>query len=89
MTYLRELLTARFLIAMLVMALFGGAIIIMSFVSVPDANQQVVIQLIGGVNALAGLVIGFYFGSAARDDVAQPVIVQNPPDDPAIVQEQN
>ncbi len=70
MTYLRELLTARFLIAMLVMALFGGAIIIMSFVSVPDANQQVVIQLIGGVNALAGLVIGFYFGSAARDDVA-------------------
>ena len=52
----------RFLLALLVLALFGGAIVVMSFFVVPEANREVVIQLIGGINSLAGMVIGFYFG---------------------------
>lgn len=52
----------RFLLALLVLALFGGAIIVMSFFVVPEANREVVIQLIGGINSLAGMVTGFYFG---------------------------
>lgn len=58
----------RFMIALLVLALFGGAIIVMTFVMIPEANRDAVIQLVGGVNTLAGLVIGFYFGKSARDD---------------------
>lgn len=52
----------RFLLAGLVLALFGGALIILSFVLIPEANRDVVIQLVGGINSLAGMVIGFYFG---------------------------
>lgn len=61
----------RFLLALIVLALFGGAIVVMSFFVVPDANREVVIQLIGGINSLAGMVIGFYFGKmSAKEDAA-------------------
>lgn len=70
----------RFLLALLVLGLFGGAIIIMTFVVVPDANRDVIIQLVGGINTLAGLVIGYYFGSTARrDGEPQEVEVVNTP----------
>lgn len=52
----------RFLLALVVLALFAGAIIVMSFFVVPEANREVVVQLVGGVNTLAGMVIGYYFG---------------------------
>lgn len=58
----------RFLLALLVLALFGGAIIVMSFFVVPEANREVVIQLIGGINSLAGMVVGFYFGKMANGE---------------------
>lgn len=57
----------RFLIALLVLSLFGGAIVVMSFIVVPDVNRDAVIQLVGGVNTLAGLVIGYYFGKSAGE----------------------
>jgi NADH:ubiquinone oxidoreductase subunit D len=57
----------RFLIALLVLALFAGAVIIMTFVIVPPENRDAVIQLVGGVNTLAGLVIGYYFGKAVAE----------------------
>lgn len=89
MKYWSNLMTPRFLIALLVLSLFAGSIIVMSFFSVPEANQEVVIQLVGGVNALAGLVIGHYFGSMSRADHAVPVTVENPPSEPANVKEQH
>lgn len=58
----------RFIIALLVLALFSGAIIVMTFVMVPEPNRDVIIQLVGGVNALAGLVVGHYF----RNHAAEP-----------------
>jgi hypothetical protein len=59
----------RFLLAGLVLALFGGALVILSFVLIPEPNRDVVIQLVGGINSLAGMVIGFYFGKLeARTD---------------------
>lgn len=61
MTWLNPPLV-RFLLALIVLALFGGAIVVMSFFVVPEANREVVIQLIGGINSLAGMVVGFYFG---------------------------
>lgn len=57
----------RFVIALLVLALFGGAVVVMTFVIVPPENRDAVIQLIGGVNTLAGLVIGYYFGKASAE----------------------
>lgn len=51
----------RFLIALLVLALFGGAIVVMTFVAIPKDNRDSIIQLVGGVNMLSGLVIGYYF----------------------------
>jgi len=63
----------RFLIAMFVLALVGGAIVVMTFAAIPEANRDAIIQLIGGVTTLAGMVIGFYFsrphaGSSAEDE---------------------
>ena len=83
MNWLTASLT-RFLLALLVLALFGGAVIIMSFFVVPEQNREVVIQLVGGINTLAGLVIGYYFGSTARRDDGTPeqVEVVNPPSAP-------
>lgn len=60
----------RFLLALIVLALFGGAIIVMSFFVVPNANREVVIQLIGGINSLAGMVVGFYFGKMGKEEAA-------------------
>lgn len=62
----------RFLIALLILALFGGSIIILTFVIVPEVNRDAIIQLVGGVNTLAGLVIGFYFGKSAGEDKPVP-----------------
>jgi hypothetical protein len=82
MNWLTPALT-RFLLALFVLALFGGAVIVMSFFVVPDQNREVVIQLVGGVNTLAGLVVGYYFGSSAkRDGEADPVKVVNSPSQP-------
>lgn len=57
----------RFLIALLVLALFGGAVIVMTFVAIPTDNRDSIIQLVGGINTLAGLVIGYYFGKASSE----------------------
>ncbi len=62
---------ARFLLAVLVLALFGGSIIVMSFFSVPGENRDAVIQLVGGVNMLAGIVIGYYFRQPGRQEGGQ------------------
>lgn len=61
MTWLSRPLV-RFFLALVVLALFAGAVIVMSFIVVPEQNREVVIQLIGGINSLAGMVIGYYFG---------------------------
>lgn len=57
----------RFLIALLVLALFGGAIVVMTFQQVQQENRDAIIQLVGGINTLAGLVIGFYFGKSVSE----------------------
>lgn len=62
----------RFLIALLILAMFGGAIIVLTFIVVPEVNRDAIIQLVGGVNTLAGLVIGFYFGKSASEDRPPP-----------------
>lgn len=60
----------RFLLALVVLALFAGAVVVMSFFIVPEQNKDVVIQLVGGVNTLAGLVVGWYFGRHGdRDEI--------------------
>jgi len=72
--------TERLFIGLLVLAMFAGALIIMTFFTIPDQNRDVVIQLVGGVNTLAGLVIGYYFGSTSKNDNpvdTQPVTVTN------------
>lgn len=57
----------RFLIGFVVLALFAAALAAMTFVLIPEHNRDAVIQLIGGINTLAGLVIGFYFGKSAGE----------------------
>lgn len=51
----------RFVIAGVVLAMNAGALVIMSFFEVPEVNHDVVIQLVGGINTLSGLIIGRYF----------------------------
>lgn len=78
----------RFLIALLVLALFGGAIIVMTFVMIPPENRDAVIQLVGGVNTLAGLVIGFYFGKSVVEERPQQVEVVQPQHNPVPTKEE-
>ena len=61
MTWLTRQLE-RFMLAGMVLLLFGGALVVMTFVQVPPDNRDVIIQLVGGINALTGMVIGYYFG---------------------------
>lgn len=58
----------RLFIGLLVLAMFCGALVIMTFYTIPADNRDVVIQLVGGINTLAGLVIGYYFGSTSKND---------------------
>lgn len=74
--------TQRFAVALLILALFGGSIIVLTFIVVPDVNRDAIIQLVGGVNTLAGMVVGYYFGKSAGEDTATDVRVINPSDDP-------
>lgn len=79
----------RFVVAVFILALFGGAIIVLTFIVVPDVNRDAIIQLVGGVNTLAGMVIGFYFGKSAGEDKPQPVVIEQPAGVPVPVEEQH
>lgn len=79
----------RFVVAVFILSLFGGAIIVLTFIVVPDVNRDAIIQLVGGVNTLAGMVIGFYFGKSAGEDKPQPVVIQQPAGTPVPVEEQH
>lgn len=65
-------------VGIFVLSLLGGAIVVMSFFELPAANRDVVFQLVGGINALAGLVVGGYFRSHNEGHVT----VDNAPSDP-------
>jgi hypothetical protein len=57
----------QFVIGLIVMAMFGGAFAILTFYPFPENNHDSLIQLVGGLNALAGMVIAFYFGKSVGD----------------------
>jgi len=79
----------RFVVALIILALFGGAIVVLTFIVVPEVNRDAIIQLVGGVNTLAGLVIGFYFGKSAGEDKPMPVEIQQPVGSAVPVEEQH
>lgn len=81
--------TQRFAVALLILGLFGGSIIVLTFIVVPDVNRDAIIQLVGGVNTLAGMVVGYYFGKSAGEDKPQPVEIQQPSGNPVPVEEQH
>lgn len=62
----------RFLLALVVLGLFAGAVVVMSFFIVPEQNREVVVQLVGGINTLAGMVIGYYFGRTDAREEERP-----------------
>lgn len=79
----------RFVVALIILALFGGSIVVLTFIVVPEVNRDAIIQLVGGVNTLAGLVIGFYFGKSAGEDKPVPVEIQQPAGASVPVEEQH
>ncbi len=79
----------RFIVALIVLALFGGAVIVLTFIVVPEVNRDAIIQLVGGVNTLAGLVIGYYFGKSAGEDRPTAVQIEQPANTPVPVEEQH
>lgn len=79
----------RFAVALIILALFGGSIVVLTFIVVPEVNRDAIIQLVGGVNTLAGLVIGFYFGKSAGEDKPVPVEIQQPAGNAVPVEEQH
>ena len=68
----------RLCVGVFVLSLLGGAVIVMSFFEIPSENRDVVFQLVGGINALAGLVVGGYFRSMQDGKVT----VDNSPSEP-------
>ncbi len=79
----------RYSLALIVIGLLAGAVGIMSFFVVPDSNREVIVQLIGNVGTLAGVVVGYYFGSTAKSDERRTKVeVVNSPDQPVPVEPQ-
>jgi hypothetical protein len=58
----------RFVIALIVLLLYGGALIILSLVGIEDKNRDAVLQLVGGIVTLAAMAFGYYFGKSVGDD---------------------
>lgn len=81
--------TQRFAVALLILGLFGGSIIVLTFIVVPDVNRDAIIQLVGGVNTLAGMVVGYYFGKSAGEDKPQSVVIEQPAGAAVPVEEQH
>lgn len=57
----------RDILALLVVLLFGAALVALFFVGVPGENKEQVIFMLGQAAGLAALVLGSYF-SAGKDD---------------------
>lgn len=57
----------RFLIAVLLISLFGGAAVILSFRDIPEGNREIIAQVVAGLNTLTGAVVGWYFSARKGD----------------------
>jgi hypothetical protein len=75
MKWLDARLTAenrRFVVALLLIALFGGAAVVLSFRDIPEGNREIIAQVVAGLNTLTGAVVGWYFSARKGDTGTEP-----------------
>lgn len=54
----------RFIFGFSVLAMLAGLIVALIYKPIPEGNDNSLVQLVGTMSTLAGLVIGYYFGSS-------------------------
>lgn len=75
--------TARFVLAILSLALAGAGAFTLLHPETKADNSEAAIFAVGQLFALATMAFGYYFGSTARgDDRPQETYVVNPREDP-------
>lgn len=54
----------RVVVGLLVLLMLAGLIAALIYVPIPASNENTLVQLVGTMSTLAGLVVGYYFGSS-------------------------
>lgn len=56
--------TVRVVVGLLVLLMLAALIAALIYVPIPASNENTLVQLVGTMSTLAGLVVGYYFGSS-------------------------
>jgi len=62
----RNVRTARVGIAILILFLYGMALASFVYAVIPEANKDIVVVLVGGLNTALGMVCGYFFNVGTR-----------------------
>lgn len=79
---------SRLAFGIAVMILFGAALFALVKFQLPDANNDAIMLLVGGINTLAAMVVGYYFGSSDGSKAKTAMMSSKPdgtPEDPVHV----
>lgn len=55
---------ARVVVGLLVLLMLAALIAALVYIPIPGPNENTLVQLVGTLSTLAGLVVGYYFGSS-------------------------
>lgn len=64
-------------IGLLVIAGFFASIVAMALVEIPAANKDPFMQLVGSLGTMAGLVVGYWYGSSHGSSVKTDLLSQS------------
>lgn len=54
----------RLIFGLIVLIMLASTIGLLALVEIPKSNENTFVQMVGTLSTLAGLVIGYYFGSS-------------------------
>lgn len=83
---------ARLIFGTAVLVMLTGLIAALVYIPIPTGNENTLVQLVGTMSTLAGLVIGYYFGSSEGSVRKTEILGQRTeqatgrPDDPVHVE---
>lgn len=82
----------RFVFGLIVLLILAGITIALIYLPIPEGNENALVQLVGTLSTLTGLVIGYYFGSSDGSSKKTDLLLEKQqqatgkPDDPIHVE---